>query len=633
MALAIWIILAAWLVVDVWIVIKAEPPWVTAAELAKNEADGVRPHWRTQAAPGIWWAAAITGVLALGLLATARWWAVALDSRANHRASGGTGVLSPWPKVRGLGAKWFWIGLMLLVLVGSAARLPLASKSLWWDELWALKQASHGQWREDRRNPGELRFVETTWDRAAWYFLKPTNHPVATLAQKASLDSWRALSGAERHEFSDLAVRVPSLIASAVAVFGVGLLLRTWGMPVAGLLAAALLALHPWAIRYGVDSRAYAMLLPLVPLALLWITQLHRQPWRWRWWWLLSATQFLLLWSFPNAVPLAVALFLTAAVVLWHRLRPTGGQVRAWARLVAVHVVASMAFFHAFLPNLMQVFQWGPDSQLLLSGPVLRDTLTGLAVGMPYRASDAGSPVVGWLTLREGFWWPSVWLGFHGLALALGLLALWHRSRVGLLAMTLSFGLAAVYVALSWWREIYFYPRYLIYLLPLLVMLVAIGWTQSAAWFARRVRASATPVAAVTGAVALGWFVALVWPQLQILWQRPISPMHDTIRFIQAQPGGGQAVIIAYGLGGRVLDVYAPGVVLAHNRETIKKGLAIAAEQERPAWLVRGYDSFDRQQVPEGFELIDDPQWFEFVTDFDGIEVSFQYRVYRAIER
>lgn len=631
--LAVWVLLAAWLAVDAWILVKAEAPWVTAVELAQNEADGVRPHWTTQAAPGIWWAAAINAVLALGLLVGARWWAVGLEPRSGFLGGEDGGARGSGSRPLRHGHPWFWILLTLIVLVSGAVRLPLASKSLWWDELWAVKQASHGQWREDRRNPGELRFVETTWDRAAWYFLKPTNHPTASLAQKASLDTWRLLTGAERHEFSDLAARVPSLVASAVAVGAVGVLLHVWGMPVAGLMAAGLLALHPWAIRYGVDSRAYAFVIPLVPLALLWLTQLHRQPWRWRWWWLLAGNQFLLLWTFPNAIPMAMALFLAAAAILCHRLRPSGTHVRAWMRLVAVHVVAAMAFFHAFLPNLMQVIQWGPDPQPMLGLPVLIDTLTCFAVGMPYRAIETGSPVVGWLSLREGFWWPGVWLGFQLVAILLGMLALWHRSRVGLLAVLSIFGFAALYVIVSWWRGIYFYPRYLICLLPLLIILVAVGWTQGAAWFARRVRAPVAPAAAATAAFACCWFVALVWPQLQVLWQRPISPMRDTVRFIRAQAGGEDAVIIAYGLGGRVLDVYAPGTILAHDRNTITEGLTIATERDRPAWLVRGYDAFDRQHMPGGFELIDDPQWFEFVEDFDGIEPSFQYRVYRAVER
>lgn len=627
----IWLALVLWLAVDAWILLRAEPPWVTAVELAQNEADGVRPHWTTQAAPGIWWAAAITAVLALLLAATARLWALPVAGSGATSPTGRVTVHQPLGSARQM--RWFWAGLMALVVLASVIRLPLASGSLWWDEAWAVKQASHGQWREDRRNPGELRFVETTWDRAAWYFLKPTNHPTASLAQKASFDTWRKLTGAERHEFNDLAARMPALLASGLAVFAVGALLKTWGMPVAGLLAAALLGLHPWAIRYGVDTRAYALLLPLVPLALLWITRLHRQPWRWRWWALLALTQFLMLWTFPNALPVALALFLTTALVLWHRLPDRDQRWQAWGRLTAVHVLAAMAFLHAFLPNLMQALRWGPDPQLLLSWPVLRDTFTGLALGVPYRASEAGSLAVDWAGLRDAHWWTTAWAWCNGIAALLGIWALWHRSRVGLAAIGSIVLLSATYVAVSWWRGIYFYPRYLMPLLPLLIMLVAIGWTQSAAWLARQVRADAMPIAGAVGAFAMVWFTALAWPQVHLLTVRPISPMHDTVQWIRQQPGGENGVIIAYGLGGRVLDVYAPDAVLAHDRPTIEDGLRAAGERRQSAWLVRGYDPFDRRHMPGGFELIDDPQWFEFLQEFDGIEPQFQYRVYRAVQR
>ena len=630
---AIWVLLGLWLAIDGWILLNAEPPWVTAVELAQNEADDVRPHWTTQAAPGIWWAAAITAALALGLAATARWWACSATSPAASAPTGRVTVHQPLGSASARQMRWFWIGLMAMVILAGVVRLPLASGSLWWDELWAVKQASHGQWREDRSNPGELRFVETTWDRAAWYFLKPTNHPTVSLAQKASLDSWRQLTGADRHEFNDLAARVPALLASLLAVLAVGALLKSWGMPVAGLLAAALLALHPWAIRYGVDTRAYALLMPLVPLALLWITKLHRQPWRWRWWLLLATNQWLLLWTFPNALPVALALFLTTALVLWHRLPDRDHRLQACGRLVAVHVLAAMAFLHSFLPNLMQALHWGPDVQLLLSWPVLRDTFTGLALGIPYRASEAGSAVVDWAGLRAEHWWTTGWAWCNGLAALLGAWALWCRSRVGLAAIGSVFLLCAAYVAVSWWREIYFYPRYLMPLLPLLVILVAIGWTQSAAWLARRVRTGAMPMAGAAGTFALLWFVALAWPQLRLLAERPISPMHDTIQWIRSQPDGGDGLVIAYGLGGRVLDVYAPDAVLAHDRQTIEEGLRKAGDRQQRAWLVRGYDNFDRMHMPGGFELIDDPQWFEFLEQFDGIEPQFQYRVYRAVQR
>ena len=56
---------------------------------------------------------------------------------------------------------------------------------------------------------------------------------------------------------------MPALLASCAAVILLGLLLRQWGHPGAGATAALVLAIHPWYIRYGVDARAYALVVPL----------------------------------------------------------------------------------------------------------------------------------------------------------------------------------------------------------------------------------------------------------------------------------------------------------------------------------------------------------------------------------
>ena len=145
-------------------------------------------------------------------------------------------------------------------------RVPLASKSLWWDELWVIRQSSHGSWKVDEKaaEEGALKFSPTTWKRCAFYYQKPTNHVPMALWQKASLEVWRAVSGAPRSEFSDLAARVPALVLSGVTIFLVGWLLWVWGAGWVGALGGAMLfAVHPMAIRYGVDARAYALVMPL----------------------------------------------------------------------------------------------------------------------------------------------------------------------------------------------------------------------------------------------------------------------------------------------------------------------------------------------------------------------------------
>ncbi|MEZ5301516.1 MAG: hypothetical protein R3F11_12835 [Verrucomicrobiales bacterium] len=81
-----------------------------------------------------------------------------------------------------------------------AIRAPLASKSLWWDEL-QLKQASHGQW-DRRKHPRALSRAPQA--RAAWYYQKPTNHaPMLRCPDGTTKSAWRHRRN--REAFSEIA--------------------------------------------------------------------------------------------------------------------------------------------------------------------------------------------------------------------------------------------------------------------------------------------------------------------------------------------------------------------------------------------------------------------------------------------
>ena len=90
-----------------------------------------------------WWADAITGLrlaawinsgLLLVLIATSNLWTRAHPSNLPPSAF----RLPPSPR-------WFWPLTLLAILTCLGLRLPLASKSLWWDESWVVMQVTHGK--------------------------------------------------------------------------------------------------------------------------------------------------------------------------------------------------------------------------------------------------------------------------------------------------------------------------------------------------------------------------------------------------------------------------------------------------------------------------------------------------------
>src|SRR5215203_667198 len=129
---------------------------------------------------------------------------------------------------------WYTAVLVAIFAVGLALRLyDLGSESLWFDELWAVRIA--------RMEPLEI-------IRAS---LGDNNPPLYYLG----LHYWMLLVGD-----SEVAIRFPSAIASALAVpviYAIGTLL--FGRA-AGLMAALILSLSTYQIRYAQEARAYALL-------------------------------------------------------------------------------------------------------------------------------------------------------------------------------------------------------------------------------------------------------------------------------------------------------------------------------------------------------------------------------------
>ena len=76
--------------------------------------------------------------------------------------------------------------------------------------------------------------------------------------------------------------RVPALVFGLLAVAAFAWLLKEFGMPDAGVVAAFLLAIHPWSIRYASEARGYSFVIFLVPvLFVFWRRAMVTGTWRW----------------------------------------------------------------------------------------------------------------------------------------------------------------------------------------------------------------------------------------------------------------------------------------------------------------------------------------------------------------
>jgi len=604
--------------------VKDHLPAIDAALAAHD-----KPDWWDDAALGVRYAAWINLVALGALLVTSQWWMRPFCAALPET----TLTVSP------ARPKWFWRALFVAAVACLWVRLPMASKSLWWDEAWVMTQASHGKWRPDTKKPDQYKFTAHDWKRCAFYWQKPTNHAPMSLAQKASLNTWRKLTGAKREEFSDLAARVPALLASCAAVVMLAGLLRSWGRPGVGVAAAFALALHPWAVRYGVDARAYALVIPLC-ISAMWAATLvigggGRRLWPWVWF---GLTEFVWLWAYPTDVVIVALLNLVMLGLLARHQPDARDRWTAVWRLAVMNVFAALCFFQMFLPNLMQAKRWAGNETVAqpLSEALLHSTFSQMFLGVEY----------GWLPAPESVGLVSSLVAVppfgmsYGvllpLALLLLLVAVFNRRQYSVpLSLTFRLLLAApllgavLFTLSTVVLGSYYYPRFIIASLPCVIVVVCLvlagrwkqPWGRKPHW-----------VAAVLVVLAIAPF----WlAQNKVFATRPYAPLHDVAAFVQmdAAQQPKPPLIFCYGLGREVFPLYEPRCLSVASAAEVDRLVQQARAEQRPLYAIYGYTVFNRQMIPDGFALLDDKSLFAEAAAFPAIDPEFYFRVLKLVPK
>jgi len=514
--------------------------------------------------------------------------------------------------------RWFFPGLAGLMILAAVLRLPLASGSLWWDELWNIKYATIGEWRQDEANPDVVRFQPSSWQRAAWYYNKPTNHPVLTLPSKAAHEIWRLTTRpADPGAFNEIVLRLPVLAGGLAAITLTALLARRLAGDQAGLPAAALMALHPWLIRYGMDARGYGLTVFFMAAALFSLERAtapeSRRPALW--WWVTGACQFFLMWSHVVAnLAVCASLFTVAAVLI---LRGNASQKgRNLARLTVINLIAAALLLVAFLPNLMQAMTWGErnDDGNLLTGPYFIRTLTQIIAGMdpPPGSGTPGIPFLGWTGA-------GLLLLLGTAAVLTGLRFLWRSERRALWIPLGALTGTALFLIVVKLTGFYFYHRFILTAAVPLLLLAAIGLSRlRPAWLVFP---------------PLGLFVFLTVPGTRLLLTRSYAPFRETVQDMNAQTKAGSPppLLVGYGLGSHVMQCYAPALrdIRTDATPALQALIDQARRENRPLLVALGYEELNRLNLPDGFRLLDDPALFEKISTRHGIEPEFTFHLLR----
>jgi hypothetical protein len=572
-----------------------------------------------------WWAALVNALLAAVLLATSALWA-----RDEAQPSA--------PRARRAGLPRASVVLLLLACaLAGALRWRLAQGGVWWDEAWSVRHTLVGTLKPTQDDPSQLVFEPVPWTDTLWYYRKPTNHVLYSVAARASLAGWRRATGAEPQQWDEFALRLPAFAAAVLSVFALGVLVSELGFPRAAPAAAFLLAVHPWHLRFGADGRGYAFMVLAAILAALFLLRGLRDG-RWRWWLGFGAAQLALLWVHALALYFPVAL--AAAGLLGILLGPGDRDRRRLhlARFVAANVLAAMAYLQLMAPNLVQglALGWEWEQPQDLAGTLGRRTWlflsTGLHHAMPW------SPDYAFPTLKV-LWGGGVWVRavVYGALPALALLGFVRTlarpgpERFVWLGLAAAVPLALLHRALQGFLLI---ERFTIYGLVAVVPFLVIGVETAASWaLPRRWQRVGVPAALAGFLVAFQGFVA---PQTRVLLELPQMPSREVAAFLaragEGIPGG--VIRAGVALGGNVPDVYDPWVRHVHSREEIAELCRRSLAEGRPLYVFYGYNQPNRQGKFRGaFQDLDDTRYFEEVAHFPGIESDYVYRIFRYTGR
>ena len=287
----------------------------------------------------LWWAGVLNVGVWIFLGSTVRLWCPAIEGSTQHE---------PVPRPK------YW-RLTVLAVMGLAGFLasPRLMQSLWDDEQHSVLDFVHGQWMREIDDQGQVQqyFGKQSWWQTTMAYSDPNNHPLFSIAARASLGFWRWLNDKAPEDFHEIAFRFPAFLLGLLALPAWGWLARVLGMKRGAVALMLLLAVHPWFIRYISEGRGYAFVLFGLPLCLGYACLAFRTG-STRWWLRFSFWQIFLLLSWPGIGLMLVVMNLALLGTILSRSdssRPK--QFFSWG---AANLISLALFLQWFLPGMIQ---------------------------------------------------------------------------------------------------------------------------------------------------------------------------------------------------------------------------------------------------------------------------------------
>lgn len=590
--------------------------------------------WMPRVARANGWAAlAVAGLLPLAM--RRREAAAGLPPQKEASDSPAPSVSSDLRETAAAEKRWRrlgWCGVTFIALVAAWSNAPRLTQSLWGDEENTMRWYVAGRYVSEQGKPPE--FFPAQWGDTFFHYRNPNNHVLYSITARLAHELFAkpAIGALDTYFSAEWPIRLPAFLAGIGAFFSLAWLGAALGWRRAGWVAAALLALHPWMVRYGTEARGYAYLLAAMPVLIASLFYAVRTG-RWRWWVLAAFMEFTLLYTWPLSLHAVAAANLSAVLALWWKsglpVREKAAQSLRW---LITGLVAGMAFFQVFIPQILQFKAYLARDRAagsITDGSGL-DALTALFTGREWRDDDPSNPL---LTPWAREWAQHPWLAglvaaFMLLLLAAGLRRAWQENggalRPWLIALLLPAPLVLAHCAvgknllLSW---------YLMPALPGLLLVLAAGVEALATRLSPKPWAQAAAMAAACALFAL-----------------PGAPRRETLRQHDIEPNRAAALLVQPVLNPRHPDyqkhaitgcflmqisAYDPGLRVFDTPEEMDALIAETEATGRDFYVAFGHMSFAREALPAIIARLENPEEFEHIATLHGLESYTTRHVYR----
>lgn len=542
-----------------------------------------------------------------------------------------TARLQPRLPVKGSGRR-YWLLTAVVIAWSAWMNAPRLDFSFWGDEESTMRKSVVGEYKQ--QEDGSLKFRPVAWQETVFRYGDPNNHIFHSILSRFSHQAFaRDLTRAEGFYFDERAMRLPAFFCGLAGLGALAWLGRVLGRPGLGLAAVVLMALHPWFVRYGVEARGYGILLLLSPLAMVFLVKAARSG-GWSWWLGFGITQFLIIWSYPGALHLLVALNVSALCMVFMPRTPRHWRAAQGGRWFVATSLGAMLSAMMLTPCVQPLMYYLKTERMQggVTVPWLKDALSLLATGQTWQPWNAENPwCLSWqqsLAASPLLTWTG--LGLLGFVFLAGLVWWWRQGGVVRALMPALLVMPPLLLGQSGAMKTMLYNWYLLPGLPGIVLIGAGGLMAVAQEL--RPRAASVPGVAWASLLA-GLFAWGTHPQRKTLREVPMEQMREGVKLtrpvsLPSDPRLQEVMTLDILMTPRGYDPAALPLE-EDDPEALKRYLAQADAANKPLFAHFGHPGLAQALRPKLMAIFRNPAVFEPVQTLYGLDDPYTRLIFR----